>query len=97
LLACKWDCIHRLPSGEIEIDEVQCKGCGQCISKCPWGNILLVEEKGSSSTAKRRKAVMCDMCRGLPYALCTYNCPQRAAQRGDPRVLFPKVFEAIEL
>ena len=66
-------------------------------SRCPWGNILLVEEALTDSKDKRRKAVMCDMCQGLPYALCTYNCSQGAAQRGDPRELFPEVFRAIKL
>ena len=58
---------------------------------------MVEDQAKAADSPARRNAVLCDMCRGLPYALCTYNCPQGAARRGDPKVLFPEVFEAIKL
>ena len=36
------------------------------------------------------KAVKCDLCAGLPYEACVYNCPCGAIDRFDPRALFER-------
>ena len=34
------------------------------------------------------KAIKCDLCAGLPYEACVYNCPCGAIDRFDPSALF---------
>ncbi len=36
----------------------------------------------------RKKAVKCDMCRGMEHMGCVYNCPRNAARRVDPTKFF---------
>jgi Fe-S-cluster-containing hydrogenase component 2 len=38
-LLCSVNGIVRLPSGEIQIVEDNCIGCGACAERCPYGNI----------------------------------------------------------
>jgi Fe-S-cluster-containing hydrogenase component 2/CRP-like cAMP-binding protein len=40
-LLCSVNGIVRLPSGEIQIVEDNCIGCGACAERCPYGNISL--------------------------------------------------------
>jgi Fe-S-cluster-containing hydrogenase component 2/CRP-like cAMP-binding protein len=46
-LLCSVNGIVRLPSGEIQIVEDNCIGCGACAERCPYGNISMhaVEQK----------------------------------------------------
>jgi Fe-S-cluster-containing hydrogenase component 2/CRP-like cAMP-binding protein len=46
-LLCSVNGIVRLPSGEIQIVEDNCIGCGACAERCPYGNISMhdVNEK----------------------------------------------------
>ncbi|HTQ04477.1 MAG TPA: cyclic nucleotide-binding domain-containing protein [Polyangiaceae bacterium] len=46
-LLCSVNGIVRLPSGEIQIVEDNCIGCGACAERCPYGNISMhaVERK----------------------------------------------------
>jgi Fe-S-cluster-containing hydrogenase component 2/CRP-like cAMP-binding protein len=46
-LLCSVNGIVRLPSGEIQIVEDNCIGCGACAERCPYGNISMhaVDEK----------------------------------------------------
>ncbi|HEV8244988.1 MAG TPA: cyclic nucleotide-binding domain-containing protein [Polyangiaceae bacterium] len=40
-LLCSVNGIVRLPSGEIQIVEESCIGCGACATRCPYGNISM--------------------------------------------------------
>ncbi len=40
-LLCSVNGIVRLPSGEIQIVEESCIGCGACAQRCPYGNISM--------------------------------------------------------
>lgn len=40
-LLCSVNGIVRLPSGEIQIVEENCIGCGACAERCPYGNISM--------------------------------------------------------
>lgn len=40
-LMCSVNGIARLPSGEIQIIEDNCIGCGACAERCPYGNISM--------------------------------------------------------
>jgi Fe-S-cluster-containing hydrogenase component 2 len=40
-LLCSVSGIVRLPSGEIQIVEDNCIGCGACAERCPYGNISM--------------------------------------------------------
>ena len=37
------------------------------------------------------KAVKCDLCAGLPFEACIYNCPCTAIRRVNPERLFEEV------
>jgi Fe-S-cluster-containing hydrogenase component 2 len=57
-------------SGVVRIREEDCNGCGQCISACPFGNMLFDTEK--------EKAKKCDLCEGKP--VCLEFCPTHAIE-----------------
>jgi Fe-S-cluster-containing dehydrogenase component/thioredoxin reductase len=92
---CMRDCppnaIHRLPDGEVFIDDT-CIGCGNCEESCPYGVIQMAEVpqrggllrrllgRGTSDAAKT--AVKCDMCKDLTAGpACVSACPTGAAIR----------------
>jgi thioredoxin reductase/Fe-S-cluster-containing hydrogenase component 2/CRP-like cAMP-binding protein len=92
---CMRDCppsaIHRLPNGEVFIDET-CIGCGNCEENCPYGVIQMAEKAPRTSLLQRllgakpadsaKTAVKCDVCaslRGGPA--CVRACPTGAAIR----------------
>ncbi len=39
---------------------------------------------------KDKKAIKCDLCAGLPFEACVYNCPCGAIDRVNPEALFAK-------
>lgn len=47
------------------------------------------EESGDGDTKKKdkAKAIKCDLCSGLPFEACVYNCPCSAISRQDPTAL----------
>jgi Fe-S-cluster-containing dehydrogenase component len=92
---CMRDCppnaIHRLPDGEVFIDET-CIGCGNCEESCPYGVIQMAEvppRVGLLERLLRRRpteaaktAVKCDMCKDLKSGpACVNACPTGAAIR----------------
>ena len=38
----------------------------------------------------KAKAIKCDLCAGLPFEACVYNCPCGAINRVNPEALFEK-------
>jgi Fe-S-cluster-containing hydrogenase component 2/thioredoxin reductase/CRP-like cAMP-binding protein len=92
---CMRDCppsaIHRLPNGEVYIDET-CIGCGNCEENCPYGVIqmaakapkpsLLNRLLGSKPQEEAKTAVKCDVCASLKGGpACVRACPTGAAIR----------------
>ena len=43
---------------------------------------------GAKLTAVTGKTVKCDLCAGLPFEACVYNCPTTAITRREPQSLF---------
>jgi Fe-S-cluster-containing dehydrogenase component/CRP-like cAMP-binding protein len=94
---CMKDCpptaIHRMPNGEVFINDETCIGCGNCEENCPYGVIQMAEmgsartgflnrlfKRGSAEAAKT--AVKCDMCKDLKSGpACVSACPTGAALR----------------
>jgi Fe-S-cluster-containing hydrogenase component 2/thioredoxin reductase/CRP-like cAMP-binding protein len=92
---CMRDCppsaIHRLPNGEVFIDET-CIGCGNCEENCPYGVIQMAETAPKTSLIQRllgnkppeaaKTAVKCDVCASLKGGpACVRACPTGAAIR----------------
>jgi Fe-S-cluster-containing hydrogenase component 2 len=75
-LLCSVNGIVRLPSGEIQIVEDNCIGCGACAERCPYGNI-------SMHAVNREKRgffpSLFDFLRGSPAR-------ERALEELDPKV-----------
>ncbi len=46
--------------------------------------------KNAKGQEVRGKAVKCDLCAGLPFEACVYNCPCSAIQRVNPAQLFER-------
>jgi Fe-S-cluster-containing hydrogenase component 2/CRP-like cAMP-binding protein len=67
LIGCPVAAIERLPSREIAIAD-WCNGCGSCVERCPYGN--LVEHQVARPSRERGaidavKPTLCDGCRGV--------------------------------
>ncbi len=83
-MLCPRGAITRDRHGDIHFDD-RCVGCGSCAKRCPYGNITLVDAKPVAGGPRRRKkAVRCDLCRGMPYAPCVHNCPTGTLRRVPP-------------
>ncbi len=93
---CMRDCppnaIHRMPNGEVFINNDTCIGCGNCEENCPYGVIQMTDidprpgflrrllKKSAPNAAKT--AVKCDMCKDLKTGpACVAACPTGAAIR----------------
>jgi Fe-S-cluster-containing dehydrogenase component/thioredoxin reductase/CRP-like cAMP-binding protein len=93
---CMKDCppnaIHRMPNGEVFINDETCIGCGNCEENCPYGVIQMADmdpRPGFLSRLLKRSApdsaktaVKCDMCKDLKSGpACVSACPTGAAIR----------------
>ena len=75
---------HHASAGSVEvaIDASTCIGCGNCVKRCPWGNILTVPFDSPKVGERINLATMCDLCIGRRgRAGCVQMCPQGCAQR----------------
>jgi Fe-S-cluster-containing dehydrogenase component/thioredoxin reductase/CRP-like cAMP-binding protein len=88
---CPADAIHKLPNGEVSIDET-CIGCGNCEENCPYGVVQMAEIPVRASFFDRllgrpapeptKTAVKCDMCATMKTGpACVNACPTGAALR----------------
>ena len=90
-LLCPFGGIVRDKHGEIHHTEA-CNGCGGCARRCPYGNILIVQETDAAGQEKQR-VVKCDMCVDFPQVACVYNCPVAAAHLLRPEEIIAQFHE----
>lgn len=82
MAGCPTGAITRpLGTFEVAVDESACIGCGACVQRCPWGNIMtspVLESAGKVIDV----ATKCDLCIGRPAGpACVQMCPQGSAER----------------
>ncbi|HXI03196.1 MAG TPA: cyclic nucleotide-binding domain-containing protein [Candidatus Saccharimonadales bacterium] len=80
MIGCPTGAITRVGASYQVVITDACIGCGNCVNRCPWGNIVPVaaEEGGVAKTVSTK----CDLCQdagGRPA--CVYNCPNGSATR----------------
>ena len=68
---------------EVTINEPTCIGCGNCATRCPWGNITMRETEEKRTDGKPVElAAKCDLCLGRPEGpACVQMCPHGSAVR----------------
>ena len=84
MIGCPTGAISRpLGTKEVAVDASLCIGCGNCVSRCPWGNILTTtHEQENGNTIQL--ATKCDLCAGRADGpACVQMCPQGCAERVD--------------
>jgi Fe-S-cluster-containing hydrogenase component 2 len=88
---CPPNAIHRMPNGEVFIDDT-CIGCGNCEENCPYDVIQMAEMGNKRNLLQRllnlkapegaKTAVKCDMCKDVKNGpACVAACPTGAAIR----------------
>jgi Fe-S-cluster-containing dehydrogenase component/CRP-like cAMP-binding protein len=89
MIGCPTGAIHRIPSGEVIINDTTCIGCQTCANSCPYGNIRMVEIKDKNGALildedmkPINKATKCDLCYDNPVSpACQNACPHDALRR----------------
>jgi CRP-like cAMP-binding protein/Fe-S-cluster-containing hydrogenase component 2 len=68
---------------EVTINEPTCIGCGNCATRCPWGNITMRETDEKRTDGKPVElAAKCDLCLGRADGpACVQMCPHGSAVR----------------
>ena len=68
---------------EVTINEPTCIGCGNCATRCPWGNIAMRETEEKRTDGKAVElASKCDLCLGRSDGpACVQMCPHGSAVR----------------
>ncbi len=68
---------------EVQINPATCIGCGNCATRCPWGNIIMVEQEEKRPDGKHVElATKCDLCFGRSDGpACVQMCPHGSAVR----------------
>jgi Fe-S-cluster-containing hydrogenase component 2/CRP-like cAMP-binding protein len=83
MIGCPTGAITRpLGTREVAVDAATCIGCGNCVRRCPWDNILTVEFDSPSVGERIALATKCDLCVGRADGpACVQMCPQGCAER----------------
>ena len=83
MIGCPTGAITRpLGTREVVIDDDTCIGCGNCVRRCPWDNILTVPHDSPKVGGSIQLATKCDLCVGRADGpACVQMCPQGCAQR----------------
>jgi Fe-S-cluster-containing hydrogenase component 2/CRP-like cAMP-binding protein len=84
MIGCPTGAISRpLGTKEVAVDASLCIGCGNCVNRCPWGNILTSSHEQESGKTIQL-ATKCDLCAGRAGGpACVQMCPQGCAERVD--------------
>jgi Fe-S-cluster-containing hydrogenase component 2/CRP-like cAMP-binding protein len=84
MIGCPTGAISRpLGTLEVAVDAELCIGCGNCVNRCPWGNILTTSHRQESGKTIEL-ATKCDLCAGRADGpACVQMCPQGCAERVD--------------
>lgn len=85
MVGCPTGAISRpLGTREVTVNAATCIGCGNCVRRCPWGNILTVPFDSPRVGKSIDLATKCDLCidRAAGPA-CVQMCPHGSAQRID--------------
>ena len=94
--ACPVGSIARDKEGEVYVKDF-CIGCGGCAKACEFGNISMITIGDLKKAKPERKAVKCDICKGMDAPNCVYNCPQGAIIRVDPNEYFQELHRQVDL
>lgn len=83
MIGCPTGAITRPLGGiEVTIDAGSCIGCGNCVRRCPWGNIITVPYESELAGRQIELATKCDLCVGRRDGpACVQMCPHGAATR----------------
>jgi Fe-S-cluster-containing hydrogenase component 2/CRP-like cAMP-binding protein len=83
MIGCPTGAISRpLGTLEVAIDPGLCIGCGNCVKRCPWGNISTVPYNSPKVGSQINLAIKCDLCLDRPEGpACVQMCPQGSTQR----------------
>lgn len=83
MIGCPTGAITRpLGTFEVAIDRDTCIGCGNCVRRCPWDNILTVPYDSPKVGERIELATKCDLCIGRAEGpACVQMCPQGCAER----------------
>ena len=83
MIGCPTGAITRpLGTREVAVDAGTCIGCGNCVRRCPWDNILTVEFDSPRVGQPIALATKCDLCVGRAEGpACVQMCPQGCAER----------------
>ena len=83
MIGCPTGAITRpLGTLEVTIDSATCIGCGNCVRRCPWGNIQQVRYQSPTLGKEIGLASKCDLCVGRDAGpACVQMCPHGAAVR----------------
>jgi electron transport protein HydN len=83
MIGCPTGAITRpLGTLEVTIDKATCIGCGNCVRRCPWGNIHQMPYDSPSLGQNINLAMKCDLCVGRDAGpACVQMCPHGAAVR----------------
>lgn len=83
MIGCPTGAITRpLGTFEVAIDRDTCIGCGNCVRRCPWGNILTVPYDSPKVGERIDLATKCDLCLDRAEGpACVQMCPQGCAER----------------
>ena len=83
MIGCPTGAITRpLGTLEVTIDKATCIGCGNCVRRCPWGNIHQMPYDSPTLGQNINLAMKCDLCVGRDAGpACVQMCPHGAAVR----------------
>jgi CRP-like cAMP-binding protein/Fe-S-cluster-containing dehydrogenase component len=83
MIGCPTGAITRPEGGsEVVIDPMTCIGCGNCVRRCPWDNIVEVPFSHPVLKKDIKLATKCDQCVGRKEGpACVQMCPHGSAVR----------------